>query len=492
VVENSLAGFYVIQDGLFRFVNRRFCEISGYGYDEVVNTIPYMDLIHPDERARLAENAEKHLKGDNDYLEHDFKVIRKDGKVLLVKVFGGSLSYAGRPAFCGMFIDITREKMMESQLRQAQKMEAIGTLAGGIAHDFNNILTALIGYGTLLQNKMEATNPLRLYADQVLSASHKAVNLTQSLLAFSRKRPLTLKPVDINTIVKGTEKLLKRLITEDIDLETHLAESKLVALADPTQIDQILFNLATNARDAMPRGGTLRIETETVTLDHSFILTHGFGERGRYVRLSVSDTGVGMHKETQEKIFDPFFTTKEVGRGTGLGLSTVYGIVKQHNGYITVTSERYKGTSFHIYLPSINIETQEEQPSTRDVRGGRETILVAEDSEEVRNFVREILCQHGYTVVEAVDGDDAITKFEQHKGVDLVILDSIMPNLNGREAYDVIRSSEPATKFLFMSGYTSDIVLEKGIAGKEFDFLPKPLSPNELLEKIREILDRAK
>ena len=491
VVESSLAGFYLIQDDLFRFVNHRFCELTGYSYDDAVNTIHYMDLIHPDDRALVAKNVEKRLEGEIDCIEYDFRVIRKDGEVILVKVFGGSSSYNGRPAFCGTFVDITREKMMESQLRQAQKMEAIGTLAGGIAHDFNNILTALIGYGTLLQSKMEATNPLRLYADQVLSASHKAVNLTQSLLAFSRKRPLTLKPVNINTIVKGTEKLLKRLITEDIALETRLAESKLVVLADITQIDQILFNLTTNARDAMPRGGTLRIATDLVVLDHNFRLTHGFGERGPYACLSVSDTGVGMGKDTQEKIFDPFFTTKEVGRGTGLGLSTVYGIVKQHSGYITVTSERDQGTSFHIYLPLVKIEPQEEQLFARDVKGGWETILVAEDNEDARRFVKDILGQYGYAVIEAVDGEDAITKFEQHRGINLVILDSIMPKLNGREAHDIILSLAPATKFLFMSGYTSDIVLEKGIAGKEFNFLQKPLSPNELLEKIREILDRA-
>jgi two-component system, cell cycle sensor histidine kinase and response regulator CckA len=490
VVESSLAGFYIIEGDLFRFVNRRFCETTGYTYAEVVNRVRFMDLIHPDDRVRVAENVERRLKGEIDFIEYDFKVIRKDGEVITVKVFGGSTTYGGRPALSGTFVDITREKMMESQLRQAQKMEAIGTLAGGIAHDFNNILTALIGYGTMLQCKMEETNPLRLYADQILSASHKAVNLTQSLLAFGRKRPLSLKPVNLNAIITGTEKLLKRLITEDIVLETQLAESELVVLADTTQIDQILFNLTTNARDAMPHGGALKITTETVMLDNDFILTHGFGDKGRYALLSISDSGVGMGQETMGKIYDPFFTTKEVGRGTGLGLSTVYGIIKQHRGYITVTSERDRGTTFHIYLPSARTRADDELPVAKDFQSGSETILVAEDNEDVRRFVTDVLGQYGYTVIEAVDGEDAIDKFRQHREIDLVIIDSIMPKLNGREAYEAIRSIRPATRFLFMSGYTTDIVLEKGIGENEFAFIPKPLEPKALLEKIRDVFDR--
>ena len=490
VVESSLAGFYIIQDDLFRFVNRRFSEITGYPYAEVVNRLHFLDLIHPDDQARLAENAERRLKGEKAYTEYDFKVIKKDGSVITVKVFGGSSMLDGRPALCGTFVDITREQVLESQLRQAQKMEAIGTLAGGIAHDFNNILTALIGYGTMLQCRMEENDPLRHYTDLILSASHKAVNLTQSLLAFGRKKPLSLKPVNLNTIIKGTEKLLRRLITEDIILETQLAGSELVVLADITQIDQILFNLTTNARDAMPRGGTLRITTETVMLDNTFILTHGFGECGRYALLAVSDAGMGIGKETLEKIFDPFFTTKEVGRGTGLGLSTVYGIVKQHRGYITVDSERDRGTTFHIYLPAARAAVEEELPVAIDFQRGRETILVAEDDEDVRRFVRDILGHYGYTVIEAVDGEDAVAKFRRHQEIDLVILDSIMPKLNGREACEAIRALQPATSFLFMSGYTSDIVLEKGIGEQEFAFIPKPLEPKALLAKMREILDK--
>ena len=490
VVESSLAGFYIIQDDLFRFVNRRFCEITGYSYDEVVNTMPYLELIHPEERRKVSEHIEKRLMGETGNAEYAFRVVRKDGEVITVKLLGGFTSHGGRLALSGTFIDITREKSMESQLRQAQKMEAIGTLAGGIAHDFNNVLTALIGYGTMLQCKLAKDDLLRLYADQILSASHKAASLTQSLLAFSRKQPLASKPVNMNGIIKGTEELLRRLITEDINLETVLAKTDLVIRADTTQIDQILFNLTTNARDAMPQGGTLRIATEPAMLDSDFVLAHGFGKGGRYACLSVSDTGVGMDRETVEKIFDPFFTTKEVGRGTGLGLCTVYGIVKQHGGYITVASERDKGTSFHIYLPMAKTKAEDEQTPTMNLRGGKETILVAEDNEDVRLFIGDILGQYGYAVIEAVDGQDAIGKFRQDKEIDLVILDSIMPRQNGRETYETMRSLAPTTRFLFISGYTSDIILEKGIGERDVDFIPKPLEPNKFLEKIREILDR--
>ncbi len=489
VVENSLIGFCIVRNDIFQFVNQRFCEITGYGYDEIVTT-NYMDLVHPDDRIKMLEHIHKCLHGDKSESEHNFRAIRKDGEVIIIKAFCSLLIYGGSMALFGTFMDVTQEKTLESQLRQAQKMEAVGTLAGGIAHDFNNILTALIGYGMLLQARTEPTDRSRLYADQILSASHKCANLTQSLLAFSRKSPISLKPVELNAIIRGTEKLLRRLITEDITLETHLSERDMIVLADSSQIDQILFNLITNARDAMPRGGKLTIRSKQVSLDNNFILDHGFGEAGCYVLLSVEDTGTGMDAKTLEKSFDPFFTTKDMGKGTGLGLATVYGIVKQHNGYITVDSEPAKGTSFHIYLPAIKATIKEECFSTADIHGGRETILIAEDNEEVRHFIKEILIQYGYTVVEAVDGEDAVAKFQSHQGIDLVILDAVMPKLNGKDAYDIIQSFQSTTRFLFISGYMRNIILDKGIRENECDFLKKPLLPNQLLKMIRGILDR--
>ena len=490
VVENALVGTYIIQDGLFRFVNSRFVAMSGYAYEELVDRMSPFDLVHPDDREVMLARLERRISGDDIGSEHDMRVIRKDGKILTIKLFGTSFTFNGKPAAYGTFIDVTKEMNLETQLRQSQKMEAIGTLAGGIAHDFNNILTVLVGYGTLLQMKMEKTDPLRLYAEQILSASQKASRLTQSLLAFSRRQPITLKPQNIDSVVRGTESLLKRLITEDISLITDLSGKDMVVMADSTQIDQILFNLVSNARDAMPQGGELRISTGMVELGREFVLANGFGETGCYVHLSVSDTGTGMDEATREKIFDPFFTTKDPGKGTGLGLSTVYGIVKQHSGYITVESAAGRGTTFHIYLPVVRTRAHEEPVRHMAPAKRGKTILVAEDEPQVRILLRDVLRQHGYTVIEAADGSEAIEKFGQHDDIALVIIDSVMPRKNGREAYDGMQKIRSGVPVLFMSGYNSEVVLGKGVKEHQFDFIPKPLSPHDLLSRVEQVLDR--
>jgi two-component system cell cycle sensor histidine kinase/response regulator CckA len=490
LVENSLVGFYIIQNNLFRFVNKMFCEIFGYTYGEVIDKISPIDSAHPEDRRIVEENINKRLKGEANNIGYAFRALKKDGEVINVKVLGSSTMYNGQPAITGTIIDITREKTLESQLRQAQKMEAIGTLAGGVAHDFNNILTALTGYGTLLQLKLDKGNPLRRYVDQILSASLKGANLTRSLLAFSRKQPITLKSVNLNNIVKGTEKLLRRLLTEDIILKTLLVSDDIMLMADSTQIDQILFNLVTNARDAMPKGGSLSIETKAIVLDNKFVTIHGFGKPGKYALLSISDTGTGIDAAIKEHIFDPFFTTKEVGKGTGLGLSTTYGIVKQHNGYITVYSEPDIGTTVRVYLPLTAVVVEADTSSSESISGGTETILIAEDNREVRHLIKNILVEFGYTIIEAKDGEDAINKFNQHKDIDLLILDSVMPKKNGKAVYDEISTTNPHIRTIFTSGYTRDVILDKGIEDKKFDFISKPLSPKELLEKVREVLDR--
>ena len=489
VVESSLVGFYIVQDNLFRYVNRRWCDIFGYTYEEVIDKLGPLDLAHPDDKATVEDNLEKRLTDETDYIEYVFKTLRKDSRVLTVKALGSSIIYNGRAAAAGTVIDITRERQLESHLRQAQKMEAIGTLTGGIAHDFNNILTALVGYGSLLQMRMDNTDPLRMYVDRILSAAHKASGLTKSLLTFGRQQPINLQPTNINGIIQGTEQLLKRLLTEDILFESHLTSDNVTIMADATQIDQILFNLVTNARDSMPKGGTLIVETRRAILDRDFALVHGFGEPGTYAVLSISDTGVGMTETVMEKIFEPFFTTKETGKGTGLGLATVYGIVKRHSGYITVYSEVSVGTTFKVYFPIVRTRVDEEQTVSFNVKRGDETILVAEDNEEVRRFVRDIFRLYGYKIIEAVDGEDAVEKFKHERKIDLVILDSVMPKKNGREAYDEIIRMKPDIRVLFMSGHTRDILLDKGIQEKEFAFISKPLLPNELLQMAREILD---
>lgn len=348
-----------------------------------------------------------------------------------------------------------------------------------------------MGYAALIQMKMDKGSPLWPYVNQVLSASQKAADLTQSLLAFSRQQPVALFPLDMNNTVKEAKKLLRRLLTEDIEFRTSLAKDDMVVMADKSQMDQILFNLVTNARDAMPKGGILTITTAIAVIDNTFIKIHGFGEPGQYVQVNVIDTGMGMDETTRSKIFDPFFTTKEIGKGTGLGLATVYGIVKTHKGYITVESTLNQGTTFHIYLPHVGAKVDEITDTAIPIKRGKETILIAEDNEGVRNFMREVLRQYGYKTIEAVDGEDAINKFKQYNGgIDLIVIDSVMPKKNGREVYEEISRIDPHIKTLFTSGYTKDIVLDKGIEEKGIDFIAKPLSLNTFLQKVREVLDR--
>ncbi len=388
--------------------------------------------------------------------------------------------------------DVTEKKRLEEQLRHSQKMEAIGQLAGGIAHDFNNILTAVTGYGSLMKAKMSSDDPLRNYLDQMLDSAKRAANLTRGLLAFSRKQSVSFRPENLNRIIENVEKFLQRVIGEDIDLKVSLSDQNLIVMADSGQIEQVLVNLATNAKDAMPSGGLLSINTDSVELGSEFIKTHGYGQRGSYALIVISDTGAGIDEKSRERIFEPFFTTKGVGQGTGLGLSIVYGIVKQHNGYITCYSEPGKGTAFRIYLPTIKLRVPRRETDVHlPVTGGTETILIAEDDATVRSLVKEILEQYGYTVVVAVNGEDAINRFAEHQdSIKLLILDVIMPKKNGKEVYEEIRKVRPDVQALFSSGYTADILSRKGVLQEDRQFISKPISAIDLLRRVRETLDK--
>ena len=389
--------------------------------------------------------------------------------------------------------DITEHRKLEAQLQQSQKMEAVGTLTGGIAHDFNNILTAIIGYGNILKMKLEKESPLLGYTDQILASADRAANLTQSLLAFSRKQVINPKPVNLNEITASIEKILLRIIGEDIELKTTLSGMRdLRVMADAGQIEQVLMNLAANARDAMPEGGTLTIETGLEELDLDFLKIHEYGKQGMYAILTVTDTGHGMDENTRQRIFEPFFTTKEVGRGTGLGLSMVYGIIKQHSGYINCYSEPEKGTTFKIYLPVIESATEKTKKEEHiTLSGGTETILLAEDEEEVRKLMRLALEEAGYKVIEAVDGKEAIEKFRENKdSIGLLLLDVIMPKMNGKGVYEEARKIKPGIKALFSSGYPADFIHKKGILEEGLNFISKPASPHEFLKRIREAIDQ--
>jgi signal transduction histidine kinase/CheY-like chemotaxis protein len=390
--------------------------------------------------------------------------------------------------------DITEHRELEEQLRQSQKMQAIGTLAGGVAHDFNNILTAVIGYAHVIQMKTKEGEPVRHYAEQILAASERAANLTQSLLAFGRKALMNPRPVNLNEIVRKVEKLLRRIIGEDIELKSILTAEELTIFADSGQIEQVIMNLAVNARDAMPHGGQLTINTSVITLNDEFIKEHGYGEAGKYAAFSVTDTGEGMDDSVREKIFEPFFTTKEVGKGTGLGLSMVYGIIKRHDGYINVYSMPKRGTTFLIYLPLIEAKAEAiERPAEPApiLRRSTETVLIAEDDGAARKYMADVLKQDGYKVIEAVDGKDAVNKFMDNKDkVQALLLDVVLPKKNGREVYEEISKINPGIKVLYMSGYTADIIHKHGIIDNGLNFISKPVSPTKLLKKMRELLDR--
>jgi len=460
-----------------------------YGAEGELSLAAVQQFPLPEYREML-DQAFRALIRENRPYDVEFKIRRADNGAL-VDIHSVAEYDPQRKTVFGVIQDVTEKKKLEEQLRQAQKMEAVGTLAGGVAHDFNNILTVIMGFANLVQMSIGPDDRLRPYVDQIVASSKKAADLTQSLLAFSRKQRITLEPHNINDVLRSTVKLLKRLLPEDIELRLDLSPVDAVARLDLNQIYQVLMNLATNARDAMPKGGRLTIKTGVVALDEEFEKSHGFGKRGMYVRLSVSDTGVGMDRKTKERIFDPFFTTKEVGKGTGLGLASAYGIVKQHEGYITVSSKVSEGTTFDIYLPLAETILRQEAGRVEGVRGGNETVLVVEDDQDVRKMMREILEGSGYAVLEAVDGEEGISTYGRHKeAIDLVILDVVMPGKNGRETFDEIASSGSSVKALFVSGYTGDVVLGKGVRSDGADFLQKPLSVSGLLSKVREVLDR--
>jgi signal transduction histidine kinase/response regulator of citrate/malate metabolism len=386
---------------------------------------------------------------------------------------------------------LCEQKRLEGQLRQAQKMEVIGRFAGGIAHDFNNILTAIIGYSHLMRMKLEDDSPLLAYMDQVLLATERATNLTHSLLAFSRKEEMELRPVNLNDIIKNMEKFLKPIIGDDIRLDTLLNDGNIQIYADSGKIEQVLLNLATNARDAMPGGGILTIESGITVLDEQFVQMHGYGSPGQYALLSVSDNGVGMDEETRQNIYEPFFTTKETGKGTGLGLSIVYGIIKQHNGFISAYSEPGHGTTFRIMIPRIVANPADDEPVDHAVPpGGGETILVAENDMAIRRFMEEFLTSIGYRIILAEDGQDAVDKFRQdQEHIDLVLIDTIMPKKCGFEASEEIKAIRPGIKILFTSGHTADLTHDRGLIQKEAELITKPLRPYELSCKLREMLN---
>lgn len=496
LLETAGEGIFGVDiDGNIIFVNKAAAGLMGFSRDELIGRSSHEvfhshradGAVYPWQECPLCKTLH-----DGTTRSGEETYFRAGGKGFPIE-FTCTAMREGKDVTGAVMIlhDISERRKIENELRQAQKLEGIGQLAGGIAHDFNNVLNAVIGFASLLQMKMDKSDPLIHYTDEIMAAGQRGAGLTQQILAFSRKQVLDMKPVNLNDMILGLQKMLQRLVREDIDIQYHLAGEALVIFADASQFDQVLINLITNARDAMPGGGRLSISTESSFMDAGYVEMHGYGSPGDYAVLTVADSGSGMTEETRSHIFDPFFTTKESGKGTGLGLSVVHGIIKQHNGYINVYSEIGKGTIFKIYLPLTEhvIETGEIQ-AAEQVRGGTETILIAEDDASLRKLSIALLNYYGYRVIEAVDGEDAVRKFTQHRDdISLVILDGIMPKMNGKEAYDEMRRLCPGMKAIFMSGYAEDIFARDGISEKIAIFIQKPVMPNKLLRKVRETLD---
>jgi PAS domain S-box-containing protein len=474
--------------------SKALCELTGIEPASNPGHETFTQLLHADDRERVEGTISAALATGSDYEVEDCRLCLPDGQVRRFYARGTVLrDSTGTPTrLLGVALDVTDRRLaqeqrsqLEDQLRQAQKMEAVGQLAGGVAHDFNNLLLALRGYGELALRAMALGEDAREEVEQMLRASDRAAALTKQLLAFSRRQVLQPQVVDLNFVVSELEKLLARLIGEDVDVESVSADGPTCVHADRGQLEQVITNLALNARDAMPNGGRLTIEVSTRTIDDRHRLPL---EPGRYAVLAVSDTGEGMDAETAALVFEPFFTTKELG--TGLGLSTVHGIVKQSGGHVWVYSEPGGGTTFKIYLPLVEEAPNSEVAEGPPVHDGNgETILLVEDDAEVRTFVSRMLLDSGYSVFAASNGDQALLLARERQRIDLLLTDVVMPGASGRETAQRLRELQPDAAVLYMSGYTDDAVLRRGVLEQDTAFLQKPFGSADLARKVRQVLD---
>jgi PAS domain S-box-containing protein len=480
-----------IEDGHFIEINDTFTAITGFSREEAIadSSIGLNLWVDTEERKRIISAL---MEGGN-VKDREVQFRKKSGDVINASFCAQMINLKDKTFIISSINDITEHRKLEEQLRQSQKMEAIGQLAGGVAHDFNNMLMVIIGYCNMLRMSTEIESAAMERIEHINAAAEKAAQLTRGLLAFSRKQIMDIRPVNLNDIVQHVQKFLIRIIGEDIQLKFVSNGENLTAMADAGQIEQVLMNLATNARDAMPKGGLLSIETSIEEITAELAYCHGCDKPGRYALISVSDTGSGMDDETRCRIFEPFYTTKGIGKGTGLGMSIVHGIVTQHNGFIVVSSETDKGTTFKLYIPLVDaVDLKEEKEIPAELpKGGRETILVAEDDASLRKFVETLLTDYGYDVLPAEDGDDAVKKFKANlPKVNLVLMDMIMPKKSGMEAYKEIQSIQNDVKVLFTSGYAADFIQSREELDLGADLIMKPVKPIELLKKLREMLDR--
>jgi PAS domain S-box-containing protein len=486
-------GIYIVQNRKLRLVNPGFQKITGYSEEELQGQ-DCLYLSTPEYKDKIRLNAVQMLKGKTCY-PYEYQFRTKGGEIRWAMESVATTTYNGKKASFGFFMDITERKRLENQLTRAQRMEAVGILAGGIAHDFNNLLTAIMGYGELMKMDLERNDPHYHFTEEILKTATRGSTLTHQLLAFSRKQILQPSVLSINSLVNNMDRLLRRLIGEDIELVTITDPDLGAVRADKGQIEQIIMNLAVNARDAMPQGGKLTIETADVFLDEKYEQGHLDVSTGPYVMLAVSDNGVGMDAQTQAHIFEPFFTTKQMGQGTGLGLATVYGIVKQSGGHVWVYSEPDQGTTFKIYFPRVDEPLSATEPKTMAVTQlkGRETVLVVEDDNTLREVISRGLKKFGYGVLTAANAGEALLLCEKRKGpIHLLLTDVVLPQMGGRELAERLVSLRPDLKVLYMSGYTENAIVHHGILDEDVGFLQKPFKVNVMVQKIREILDARK
>ena len=494
LVDHSNDAIYLLHDEKFEVINSKFKELLGVTQEEVMRPdFSLLNLVAPKSREMILERGRRVARGEPIDQNYEFTALTRDGREVEVEVSVAHIPYRGGTATQGILRDVTNRKRLEAELLQAQKMEAVGRLAGGVAHDFNNIMTCILGNADLALSELAPDNNLREFLDEIITSGNRAAALTRQLLAFSRRQMLQPVVLDLNELVSDLEKMLRRLIGEDVELLTVLQTGVGCVRADPGQLEQVLLNLALNARDAMPRGGRLTIEISGQKLEQKFIHRQVTIPPGSYVVLAVSDSGMGMDEDTQDKIFEPFFTTKDVGEGTGLGLSMVFGSVQQSGGCITVSSEPGQGTTFTIYLPLVNEKPRraEVEGPAQDTKPGRETVLVVEDDLRVLQLVRIVLRQNGYTVLQAENGAEAIQHLEgREEPVELLITDVVMPRMSGRELAERVLHMHPKMKVIYTSGYTGNTIFQKGGLDADAIFLPKPFTPQALVSKVREVLDQ--
>ncbi len=496
IFEDSLNEIYLFDADTLKFtqVNSAAQHNLGYTMEELRQLTP-LDLNPEFTTESFAKSVVPLRKGEKKKIVFETVHQRKDQSRYDVEVHLQLLKYKHKALFAAIILDITEKLKLEEQFRQAQKMEAVGTLAGGVAHDFNNILTTIIGNVSLALMEIDKDGPLLEELVEIKIAGERAAALTRQLLAFSRKQIVRPKILDLNELLTDIEKMLCRLIGEDIELLTIPGPELWQVETDPGQMEQVIMNLVVNARDVMPMGGKLTVETANMDLDENYFRKHGIIEElpGTYVMLAVSDTGSGMDKETQEHIFEPFYTTKEIGKGTGLGLSTVYGIVKQNNGFIWTYSEPGQGTTFKVYLPKAKRGVEEKEKKRTPVLelGGSETVLIVEDDNSLRKLALKALQQKGYKVLEAENGEDALRISKEHEGpIDLMLTDVVMPKMGGRETAERLQPLYPQMKVIYMSGYTDNAIVHHGVLEPGLNFLEKPFTPEGLARKVREVLDK--